>query len=112
MTGFQKRLWIGIAIMAALTPIGIILPKIMGGEGAWGEWDTESLHKMLGYVPSELKRLSDLWSAPIPDYSLGGDSSPAMTYIIYIASGLLGIGLTWLVVHLITKFLIKRKTND
>ena len=112
MTGFQKRLWLGLAIMAALTPIGIILPKMMGGGDAWGEWGTDKIREMLGYVPKGLERLSNLWSAPLPDYSTGGGSSPAMTYIIYIASGLLGIGLAWLVVYLITKFLIKRNTND
>jgi hypothetical protein len=35
MTKFQKKLWIGLAIMALLTPLGIYLPKKFNAGDAW-----------------------------------------------------------------------------
>jgi len=112
MTKFQKRLWIGIGIMALLSPIGIILPEKMKAGDAWGEWGTDTIKEMLGYVPKGLERLSSLWSAPLPDYGFGGENAtPAAQYGAYIVSGTLGIALIWLVVLLIKKTLLKQVEN-
>ena len=105
MTKFQRRLWIGLLIMALVTPLGILLPEKFKAEGAWGEWGTDELEKLLGYVPKELAKLAGLWKAPIPDYNLGGEEASMTVQVIsYIASALLGLGACALVVFAVSRF--------
>jgi len=98
-SGFRRKLWIGLAVLAALTPLGIILPGIFGAGGAWGEWSREALKDMLGYLPRGLEGLGGIWKAPIREYGAGGGSP----YITYIASGILGIALVALIAYIIRK---------
>ena len=108
MTRFQKRLCIGLLIMALLTPLGILLPERFKAEGAWGEWGAEKLEKLLGYVPEGLKKLTDFWKAPIPDYNFGGEgASTTIQAVSYIVSGLLGIGVCAFVVFMVSRFIAK-----
>ena len=108
MTTFQKKLWVGLLIMALLTPLGILLPEKFKAEEAWGEWGTEKLEKLLGYVPEGLKKLADLWKAPIPDYNFGGEGAPKTLQVLsYFISGLLGIGICALVVYLISRLMAR-----
>jgi len=108
MTRFQKKLWIGLLIMALLTPLGVLLPEKFKAEEAWGEWGAEKLEKLLGYVPEGLKKLTDFWKAPIPDYNFGGEgASMTLQAISYIASGLLGIGVCAFVVFMVSRFMAK-----
>jgi hypothetical protein len=110
MTRFQKKLWIGILIMALLSPLGVYLPDKFKAGGAWGEWGPEELEKLLGYVPEGLKKLSDLWKPPVPDYNFGGENAAMSTQIIsYVISGIIGITAGAIVIFLITKFLIKHE---
>ncbi len=104
MTRFQKKLWIGLLIMALLTPLGILLPEKFKAEGAWGEWGKEELENLLGYVPKELAKWVDLWKAPIPDYNFGGEETSMPVQVIsYVASGFLGIGVCALIMFLISR---------
>ena len=106
----QKRLWIGLIILALLSPLGIILPQKFNAGDAWGEWGTDTLEKLLGYVPGGIKKYSELWKAPIPDYNFGGDNATMGLQIIsYIVSGFLGILITGIVVYVISKLLVKRE---
>jgi hypothetical protein len=108
MTRFQKKLWIGLLIMALFTPLGIVLPEKFRAEEAWGEWGIDKLEKLVGYVPEGLKKLADLWKAPISDYNFGGEgASMTVQAISYIASGLLGIGVCAFVVLMISRFMAK-----
>jgi hypothetical protein len=108
MTKFQKKLWIGLLIMALLTPLGILLPEKFNPGEAWGEWGADKLEKLLGYVPDGLKKLADLWKAPIPDYNFGGeDASVTIQVISYVVSGLLGLGACAFIVFLISRLIIK-----
>lgn len=76
------RLWIGLAVLIVLTPLGILARRT-----AWGEWTGEELKKMLGYVPERLAGLEHAWSAPFSRYSLtGAGGSP----IEYLLSALIG----------------------
>jgi len=110
MTRFQKKLWIGLAIMALLTPLGIYLPNRFNAGDAWGEWGTDKIRELLGYVPAGLKKLSDLWKAPVPDYNFGGENAAMSTQVIsYIISGIIGIAAGVILIYMITKFLIKHE---
>lgn len=92
MAPFQKKLWAGLIVMALLSPLGIILPKLFHAEDAWGEWSSEKLKELLGFVPAGLEKLADLWKAPMPDYNPGGDgASLGVQMGWYIFSGLLGV---------------------
>jgi ABC-type spermidine/putrescine transport system permease subunit II len=107
---FQKKLWLGLLIMVILTPIGIIFPERFNAGDAWGEWGTDTIEKLLGYVPEGLKRLSDIWKAPIPDYNFGGEgSSLAVAVTSYIISAVLGILAVVLAVYIISRFLIRHE---
>jgi len=108
MTKFQKKLWIGLLVMALLTPLGILLPQGFNAKGAWGEWGIDKLEKLLGFVPEGLKKLTDIWKAPIPDYNFGGvGASKTFQVVSYIASGFLGIGVCVLIVFIISRFIAK-----
>jgi hypothetical protein len=110
MTRFQKKLWIGLAIMALLTPLGVYLPDKFKAGGAWGEWGPEELEKLLGYVPEGLKKLSDFWKPPVPDYNFGGESAAFSTQVIsYIISGMIGIAAAAIVIYFIAKFMFKHE---
>ncbi len=94
--------------MALLTPLGIILPEKFGAGGAWGEWGIEKLEKLLGFVPEGLRKLNDLWKAPVRDYNFGGPgASRTLQVLSYVASGFLGIGVCVLLVFIISRFMTK-----
>jgi cobalt/nickel transport protein len=108
MTKFQKKLWMGIGILALLSPIGIMLPEKFKAGDAWGEWGTDTIKEMLGYVPKGLENLSELWKAPLPDYSLGGENAPqAVQYGSYIVSAIVGIVLVGAAWFVLKKTLLK-----
>ncbi len=99
MKGITK-LWIGVAILALLSPIGL-LPS---GD-AWGEWGAEEFKKMLGYVPAGLKHFTGLWSAPLPDYTVPGTGD----YVGYIISAVVGIILVALVSWILGRILARKE---
>ncbi len=108
MTKFQKKLWIGLLVMVLLTPLGIILPEKFGAGGAWGEWGAEKLEKLLGFVPEGLKKLTDVWKAPIREYNFGGaGASKTLQVLSYVVSGFLGIAVCVLIVVIISRFMTK-----
>lgn len=81
-----RKLWIGIFVLAVLSPLGILFP-------------TQGLEK-----------LSNLWHAPMPDYALRGWEGKGSGYssVAYIMSALAGIAVVVLLVFLIARFLAKR----
>ncbi len=97
-----RRLWIGLLILAALTPLGLWLPARMGAGEAWGEWSPQEVGRQLGRVPAGMARLAERWHAPVPDYAPAGWENRPLSHlsIAYIGSALLGIavcaGLAWL----------------
>ena len=73
-----------------------------------GRMGTDKLEKLLGYVPEGLKKLADLWKAPIPDYNFGGEgASMTIQVFSYIISGLLGIGICAFIVYTVSRFIAK-----
>lgn len=101
---FRKRAWLALAALAVLSPLGIIIPEMFRAGGAWGEWDAETLKRMLGYLPQGLGRLSGIWKAPVADYGGGGVS--AVEVLAYIGSGILGIALAGVVIYAIARLLL------
>jgi hypothetical protein len=110
MTQIQKKLWAGLFIMALLSPLGIFLPEMFNSGDAWGEWGTDTLEKLLGFLPEGLKKYAELWKAPVPDYNIGGEkASMAVQIMSYITSAILGIVAVVLVIHLISRIMVKNE---
>jgi hypothetical protein len=110
MRRFEKKLWIGLVVMALLSPLGIILPEKFNAGDAWGEWSIDTLEKMIGYVPEGLKKAADIWSAPIQDYNIGGDNALLSAKVIsYIVSAIIGIVLASVIIFIISKLLFKHE---
>lgn len=108
MDKLQKKSLIGLLILALLSPLGVILPKLFDGGDAWGEWDSEAIEKLIGYVPEGMKHLSELWKAPVADYNFFGEGGGTAREIVsYIGSGILGVAILLLIFFIISKFLKK-----
>ncbi len=106
----HKRLWIGLVVMALISPIGIIVPRALKSGDAWGEWSADALKKMLGYLPEGLGKYAELWKAPVADYSFGGpDAAMGTQAAFYIISGLLGLLLASLAVYLVSRLVVKHE---
>ena len=94
------KFWIGLVLLIILSPLGLIIPKHFKAGSAWGEWGTDEIQQLLGYLPKGLGKLSSFWKAPLPGY---GSHSFA-----YIISALAGVGLVLLIAWLIGKTLVKK----
>ncbi len=88
----KRKLWIGIAILALLSPAGILLPELFKAGDAWGEWSTETVKQDLGFIPAGMNKLAGLWSSPVPDYTFFPEDAPFKHHALsYITSALIGI---------------------
>jgi len=88
-----RRLWIALGVLALLTPIGIWLPSTFGAGAAWGEWGSEELAGLVGFVPRGLARLGSVWNALLPDYAVPGLSGPVGEAVGYVVSAAVGLAL-------------------
>ena len=85
-----SKLWILIAVLALLTPVGLILPKYFNAGGAWGEWGAGEIKDLVGYIPEGFKRLSSVWNAPAAGYSfVGFKINPFIGYALSAVIGVL-----------------------
>ena len=105
------KFWIGLGVLIVLSPLGLILPEHFKAGAAWGEWGSEEIKNLVGYIPQGLDKLSRLWNAPIPDYALKGWEEKGLTHLsfAYILSAIIGIVVTVLVVFLIGKALVRKR---
>jgi cobalt/nickel transport system permease protein len=102
--GFTKWrvLWIGLAALIVIVPVGLLAPGT-----AWGEWGTEELTRMgLAFIPQGMAKTSGLWPAPLPDYDLASLGNANLAYIL---SALAGIAAVVIVVWLFTMLVIVKK---
>jgi len=108
------KLWIGIGILALLSPLGLILPERFKAGDAWGEWGVNTFKEIFGYVPAGLRKLSNLWSAPFSDYAFNSQQDKGLCQLSlgYIASAVIGILVTVCAVMLLGRFLSKGKPGE
>lgn len=108
-----KKLWIWLAVLAVLTPLGLFIPSLFGAGGAWGEWGIEQVRKMLGFVPEGMQRLSELWKSPMPDYSVPGQGRGiAREGLGYFAAAVIGIAITAGLAYLFAKILARKNKEE
>jgi cobalt/nickel transport system permease protein len=95
---------IGLAILIAAVPLGLLASGT-----AWGEWGADELKNMLGFIPSGMNRLSEIWKALIPDYEIKGIAgSFAGNSIGYIISAIAGVLLIVAVMFISSRFMVKK----
>jgi cobalt/nickel transport system permease protein len=92
-----RGLWIGLAVLIFITPVGLLAPGT-----AWGEWSAEELtHLGLGFIPQGMARLSGLWTAPLPGYGLPALRNATLGYVLSALVGsIIVILLAWLLTSL------------
>ena len=106
-----RKLWLGLVILALLSPVGIIIPDKFQAGAAWGEWGTDEIQKMVGFVPQGMQKVADIWQAPIPDYAFKGweEKGLGMLSIAYIISAAVGMGIVTAVTMLFGKIVNKKE---
>jgi len=87
-----RPLWIGLALLLVLTPLGILAAGT-----AWGEWSARDFSNLRAREkmarasqntappadpPRGLERLSSLWTAPFPQYAPSFVRRPAVGYAL------------------------------
>jgi hypothetical protein len=108
-----KKLWIGIGILALLSPLGLIIPALFGAGGAWGEWGLEEMKKLVGYIPEGMQKLAHIWKSPMPDYTVPGQKQGlAVESLGYVLSAIVGIAITAGAVYIITKLLGRKNGTE
>ena len=89
---FVRPLWIGLALLLVLTPLGILATGT-----AWGEWSARDFSNPQARAkiaaasqntappiqpPRGLERLASLWTAPFPQYAPAFVRRPAVGYAL------------------------------
>jgi len=92
-----------------LSPLGLIIPELFRAGSAWGEWSSQDLKEMLGYIPKGLEKLTGIWRAPIPDYVFKGWEGKGLPVLgfAYIFSAVIGISVIVISVYLLARFMAK-----
>jgi cobalt/nickel transport protein len=105
----QKKILIVLLLLCLITPVGILLPMFFNAGDAWGEWSAQTVKDLIGYVPQGLAKYTDVWEAPLPDYTINsGDISVVHQSGYYIVSGIIGATVTYVVMLLISRLIVKR----
>jgi cobalt/nickel transport protein len=110
-TSTIKKMWIGLVVLAIISPIGIILPDKFQAGSAWGEWGTDEIQKMVGFIPQGMQKVADIWQAPIPDYAFKGwdQMGLGMLSLAYVISAAVGIGIIVAITMLFGKMVKKKE---
>ena len=108
MNKLQKKILVILLLLCLITPIGILLPAYFNTGDAWGEWAAQTVKELVGYVPRGLAKYSGIWKAPLPDYNVkSADRSIVHKSGYYIVSGIIGATVTYVVMLLISKLIIR-----
>ena len=105
MMRYRKKVWILVAILIGLTPLGLLASGT-----AWGEWGTDEIKGLLGYIPQGLARLAGInHTAVLPDYSLPGlNGTFAGQAIGYYISAIVGVVVIILLVLGVGRLIVRK----
>src|SRR5271167_4284940 len=112
----QRRLWLAVALLMLLTPLGIL-----AAGKAWSEWSPSEFARPgspaqtaaatnvpAGTVPPGMQRLANLWTAPFPAYAPTFVKSTAFGYLL---SAMFGVGFLLSSSLLVQRYLERRRTT-
>ena len=91
-----------LAALIVLSPLGLL-----AGGAAWGEWATEEIEELVGFVPAGMEATTT-WSGPLPEYEIAG-LSPTVSYIL---SALIGCAMIGLAVWLVGRAIARKPTVE
>jgi cobalt/nickel transport system permease protein len=109
-----RPLWTALALLLALTPLGIL-----AGGAAWGEWGARDFSQAAArqriaaasrnlapppQAPQGLERLYSVWTAPFPQYAPSFVRRPALGYLL---SAMFGSGIIILVFQIVSSLLAR-----
>lgn len=112
-----RKLWLVVALLLVLTPLGIL-----AAGNAWGEWsagdfsDPEVRQQIAAasgnrqppsHTPAGMERLSSVWTAPLSRYSPAWIRSDSFGYLV---SAMTGVALI-IVIALLASWLIPRSNS-
>ena len=108
MNKLQKKILIILLFLCLITPVGILLPAFTNTGDAWGEWSAQTVKELVGYVPKGLRKYSDIWKAPIQDYSARRED-PSIVHRsgYYLVSGIIGATVTYVIMLIISRLIIR-----
>ncbi len=108
MNKLQKKILVVLLVLCLITPAGVLLPVFFNAGDAWGEWSAQTVKELTGYVPKGLAKYSEVWKAPLPDYT-AGKNDPSLVHRsgFYLVSGVLGATLTYLLMLLVSRLIIR-----
>jgi hypothetical protein len=109
MNKTNKRMFAGLIVLMIFVPLGLLATGT-----AFGEWGSDDLKEEIGYVPEGIAQGEQIWKAPLPDYSLPGQSEDFFhSSVGYYVSAFLGLvlvgGLMLFIGNLVS---MKEKSND
>jgi cobalt/nickel transport system permease protein len=106
LPGSIKRVGTAFAAIAVVAPLGLIAPGF-----AYGEGTVEDVEAAFGYVPSGLRDMSGVFSAPLADYNVPlpffNDASAPLWHagIGYEITGILGVLSIGIVTYVIARLI-------
>ena len=97
-----RNLGLILIILVIAVPLGIFAVGT-----AYGEWGSDELQAMLGYVPSGVQAGESLWHAPLPDYGFG-NLDPNVGYWL---SAVIGVAVIIVVMFGIGKLAARKEVH-
>lgn len=97
----MKPLYAVIGILVLATPLGLLASGT-----AWGEWGTEEIQELIGFVPKGMEN-GFQFNSLIPDYNLGYVTE----YFGYIISAVLGVIIIFIIFKILSKINLRKKTK-
>jgi hypothetical protein len=108
-----NKLWIGLGVLAVISPIGLYLPNKFKAGSAWGEWSGSEIKHLIGYAPKGLEKIASLWKPVLPDYAFKGWEEKGFSGLsfAYILSAVLGVVFCICIAWVIGKILAKKESG-
>ncbi len=97
-----KKLWLGLGLLALISPLGLLASNT-----AWGEWGKDELISILGYAPTGISRFSHIWHAPLAAYRVPNAGFRSG----YIISAVVGIAIIVIITWGLGRLLSKKRLN-
>jgi cobalt/nickel transport system permease protein len=93
-------LYILLAVLTALTPLGLLASGT-----AWGEWAAEELKELTSFIPAGMANGFE-FKVLLPDYTVPVINNEAIGYVI---SAIAGVGLLLVAFKIVSAFIQKKK---
>jgi cobalt/nickel transport system permease protein len=90
-----RRLWMLIAALVVLVPLGLLAPG-----SAFAEWSSSDLEAIFGMTPpAGLTSLQNLYNAPFSDYSVPGATTLTQLSFVYVLAAAIGVSILGLCLY-------------